>query len=66
MSDLPAETVSDGLRVAVHMIKGDAYNRLADAIRLPTRDAAAEDKLRALLTALYAAYPHVLQELSGL
>ncbi|MCJ2061068.1 hypothetical protein MKL09_31690 [Methylobacterium sp. J-048] len=65
MSDRPAETVSDGLRVAVHMIKGDAYNRLAEAVRFPKPDAAAEDKLRALLTAFYAAYPHVLQELAG-
>jgi len=65
MSDRSAEIVSDGLRVAVRMIKEDAYDRLSEAVRLPTRDAETEDKLRALLTALYAAYPHVLQEPVG-
>lgn len=61
MSDRSAETVSDGLRVAVRMIKEDAYDRLTAAVRFPTRDDAAEDRLRALLTALYAVYPHVLE-----
>lgn len=65
MSAQTGETASAGVSVAVRFVAADAVERLTAAVRLPSRDIAAEDKLRDLLTALYAAYPEVLQSLKA-
>ena len=56
----PTQASADAARAAVFAVRDDAAERLDHAISLPTRDDAQEDKLRALLVALYAAYPEFL------
>ncbi|MCJ2099718.1 hypothetical protein [Methylobacterium sp. E-046] len=65
MSTGTPKPLSDGLRAAVRLIADDANERLLEAVRLPLRDDATEAGLRNLLVGLYAAYPQVLQSLTG-
>lgn len=56
----PAQSPGDMVRAAVLAVRDDAAERLGHAVSLATREDAQEDKLRALLVALYAAYPEIL------
>ena len=65
MSAADTNSLTDAMRAAIQLVADDATNRLTEAVRLPTRNDAAEDSLRALLIGLYATYPQVLQPAAG-